>query len=239
MDRYRVVKTLISSRPRENSFLVALIGTLVMFVVSLYAWQDGGELMATFKGDSDAIFTAGEFFRLFTSILLHAHLKHLISNAVFFLFFSYLLYGYFGFWIYPFLCFLLGGLVNYLTLLTYSEGISIIGASGVVYLMAGFWFTGYLYIERSRPASRRTLHVFGVSMLLLIPSAFNPEVSYVSHFIGFIVGITAGIFYLILMRDYIREKEVRIIEDEDYPENAESIESSLRDPEQDDNPWVM
>jgi len=239
--KYRVVRTLISKRPRENSFLVALIGTLLMFVVSLYAWQDDGSFMNALKGDSDAVLGEGQVYRLFTAILIHAHLKHLISNAIFFLFFSYLLYGYYGFWVYPILCFLMGGAVNYLTLLTYPEGISIIGASGVVYLMAGFWFAGYMYIERSRPVSRRILHVLGVSLLLLIPSAVNPEVSYSSHFIGFLLGITSGIVYLIRNRDEIRDKEVRVFDEEGeaYTHGFENRESHAGNSEDDDDPWVM
>jgi len=241
IDKYRVVRTLISKRPRENSFPIALIGTLLMFVVSLYAWQDDGSLMAALKGDSDAVFKEGQVYRLFTAILIHAHLKHLISNAIFFLFFSYLLYGYFGFWIYPILCFLMGGAVNYLTLLTYPEGISIIGASGVVYLMAGFWFAGYMYIERSRSVSRRILHVLGVSMLLLIPSAVNPEVSYLSHFIGFLLGIISGIVYLIRKRDEIRGKEVRVFDEEvdEYPHGFANRETQASNSEDEDEPWVM
>ncbi len=210
-----------------------------MFVVSLYSWQDGGRTMEAYKGDSIAIFKDGEFIRLFTSILLHAHLKHLISNAIFFLFFSYLLYGYFGFWVYPVLAVLLGGLVNYLTLLTYPEGVSILGASGVVYLMAGFWFTSYVFIERSRSVNKRILHVMGVSLILLIPSAVSPEVSYSSHMIGFAAGVASGLVYYFRNRERLRAREVRVPEhDEDLPpdrfERNESITA-----EEDEKPWIM
>ena len=210
MNDYRVVRTHLSRKPRENSLLVAVLAVLLMFVASLYAWQDGGRTMAEFSGNSDAIFNGGEYIRLFTSQFLHADLKHLLSNSVFFLFFSYLLFGYFGFWVFPVLTAFLGGLVIYLTLLTYPAGVSILGASGTVYLMAGFWFSSYICIERSRSIARRIVHVVGISMILLIPSAVSPQVSYSSHIIGFSLGLAAGLIYYFSHRARLLAREERI-----------------------------
>lgn len=235
---YRIVKTHISRKPQENSLLVAAIGVLLMFVASLYAWQDGGRVMAGYIGDSNAVFNGGEYIRLFTSQLLHSDIKHLLSNAVFFLFFSYLLYGYFGFWVFPVLTAFLGSLVIYLTLLTYPPGVSLLGASGTVYLMAGFWFTSYICIERSRSISRRIVHVLGISMILLIPSAVSPKVSYSSHIIGFLVGLAAGLVYYFLNKQRLLAREKRIpYFDEDPPDRLETGNEDL--PEEEENPWVM
>ncbi len=236
---YRIVRTHISRKPRENSLLTAVTGVLLMFVASLYAWQDGGGTMAAYKGDSNAIFNGGEYIRLFTSQLLHADIKHLLSNSVLFLFFSYLLFGYFGFWVFPVLTALLGSLVIYLTLLTYPPGISLLGASGTVYLMAGFWFTCYICIERSRSLGRRIVHVLGISLILLIPSAVSPRVSYSSHAIGFAVGLSAGLVYYFMNRQKLLAREERVpwaYEDqaeESEPAGAEAL------PEEEKEPWVM
>jgi membrane associated rhomboid family serine protease len=236
---YRIVRTHISRKPRENSLLVAVIGILLMFVASLYAWQDGGRTMADFSGNSDAVFNGGEYIRLFTSQFLHADLKHLLSNSVFFLFFSYLLFGYFGFWVFPVLTALLGSLVIYLTLLTYPPGISLLGASGTVYLMAGFWFSCYICIERSRSFGRRIMHVLGISMILLIPSAVSPQVSYSSHMIGFAVGLAAGLVYYRKFKERLLAREERVPYDDadSMPARTEIIKEVS--PGEGDDPWVM
>jgi len=236
---YRIVRTHISRRPRENSLLVAVIGVLLMFVASLYAWQDGGRAMADFTGNSAAIFNGGEYIRLFTSQLLHADLKHLMSNSVFFLFFSYLLFGYFGFWVFPVLTALLGSLVIYLTLLTYPPGVSLLGASGTVYLMAGFWFTCYICIERSRSVGRRIMHVLGISLILLIPSAVSPQVSYSSHMIGFSVGLTAGLFYYFRHKEQLmaREERVPYIAEDSLPDESERKNEAPS--AEGEDPWIM
>ena len=240
---YRIIETHISRKPRENSLMVAVIGILLLFVASLYSWQDGGETLARFKGDSDAIFNNGEYVRLLTAQLLHSDIKHLLSNAVFFLFFSYLLFGYFGFWVFPVMTAGLGSLVIYLTLLTYPPGISLLGASGTVYLMAGFWFTNYIGIERKRSIGRRIVHVLGISLILLVPSAVSPRVSYSSHAIGFGIGLAAGLVYFLLNREKLLAREVRrpwSLEDQlpenHYPEEHSSPDSSA---DEEKKPWVM
>lgn len=196
--------------------------------------------MESFRGDSNAIFSEGEFLRLFSSLFLHAHLKHLISNAILFLFFSYLLFGYFGFWIYPVLCIFLGGLVNYFTLMIYPDGVSIIGSSGVIYLMAGFWFTCYICIERSRSISKRLLHVTGVSLILLIPSAVSPEVSYSSHVIGFGLGVAAGSVYYFKNKSDLRAREIIISDsEEDGPIQDNHVGDEEDSTRRNQPPWVM
>jgi len=236
---YRVIATHLSRKPRPNSIQTALIGALLITVASLYSWRNGGVLMEAFRADSDAVFTGGEIARLFTSILLHADLKHLLSNLPFFLFFSYLLFGYFGFWVFPVLTLVLGGAGNYLALLTYPAGVSLIGASGVVYQMAGFWLTCYILIERSRSVNRRILHVVGISLILLIPTAASPEVSYRSHLIGFLLGAAAGLAYFFMKRDWLRSREERIPLDEEEPFRAGPEPGAETGPEEDGNRWIM
>ncbi len=236
---YRVVRTHLSRRPRENSLLTAVIGVLLLFVASLYAWRDGGRTMAEFSGNSDAIFNGGEYIRLFTAQLLHSDLKHLLSNAVFFFFFSYLLFGYFGFWVFPVLTALLGSLVIYLTLFTYPAGVIILGASGTVYLMAGFWFSSYICIERSRSVARRIVHVVGISMILLIPSAVSPQVSYSSHIIGFCLGLAAGLVYYFSHRARLLAREERVSYRDFYPVTDASDDENDTLSKEGDDSWIM
>ena len=68
-----------------------------------------------------------------TAIAVHTDMAHFVSNAILLAFFSYLLFGYFGFWVFPVLGLALAGLTNYLSLLTYPPEVSLVGASGLVY----------------------------------------------------------------------------------------------------------
>jgi hypothetical protein len=57
---------------------------------------------------------------------------HVVSNAVFLAFFTYLIFGYFGFWVFPVLGLAMAALTNYFSLLTYPPDVSVVGASGLV-----------------------------------------------------------------------------------------------------------
>ena len=127
-------------------------------------------------------------------------------------FFAYLLYGYFGFWIYPVGVVVLGSLTNYCSLLTYTGNIQLVGASGVVYLMVGFWLTLYVLVQRTRSLSKRILHAVGIGFIVFVPTNLSPEVSYRTHAIGFALGVMAAIGYFQARRDWIRSLETLEIE---------------------------
>ena len=75
---------------------------------------------------------------------------HVVSNVILLTFFTYLLFGYFGFWVFPVLSLAMGALTNYISLRTYPSEVSLIGASGLVYWMAGFWLSMYMLVEYER-----------------------------------------------------------------------------------------
>ena len=202
-----VKSTLLSQKPRDNSALIAIAAVLTISLVSVICWKEGPAFRSYFSAIPERVFRDGEYWRLFTAIGVHADLKHLLSNAILFTFFSYLLYGYFGVLMFPLLTLLLGGVVNYLSLLTYPEGIRLVGASGLVYLMAGFWLVIYVLIERRLPVKKRVLRSVGVGLVVLMPTALQPSVSYRTHAIGFAVGIAAGITYFMAMKRAIRAAE--------------------------------
>ena len=203
-----IVETLLSRRPRPGSLPVAVLSVMVMLFVSLLQWRSGPDFSVGFGAVSERIFRQGEYWRLLTSIGVHADLEHFAVNGILFLLFSYLLYGYFGFWIYPVLSLLLGSLANYLSLLTYPPSTILVGASGVVYLMAGFWLTIYALIERRLPLRKRMLRLTGVGLIVLVPSSLQENVSYRTHAIGCALGIALAVAYFMLCRKTIRSAEV-------------------------------
>jgi len=203
----RILKTALSRRPREFSVLVAILVTLLVLFVSTIGWRDPS-LYAELAAIRDRVTGDGEYWRLWTGMLVHADLRHFLSNALLFGFFSYLLYGYFGFWVFPILVFAGGGLTSYLSLQTYPGHIRLVGASGIVYLMAAFWLTMYFLIERRFSLKRRFLHVLGVGLVVLMPTSLQPNVSYRTHAIGLAIGILLATATFWIHKEKIRSEEV-------------------------------
>ncbi len=200
---------------------MAILSVIAIQAVSLLAWRNGAALLPTLAATSQGVFKDREYWRLFTGIAVHADVMHVVSNAVFLAFFAYLLFGYFGFWIYPVLGVAMAALTNYFSLLTYPPDSSLVGASGLVYWMAGFWLTMYLLVERSVGSGTRVLRAVCLGLLVLFPSTFQANVSYRAHAIGLGLGIVSALVYFQLNRNSIRSAEVVELEetsDDDDPE---------------------
>jgi rhomboid protease GluP len=213
-------RTLLSESPRANSLLISLLGVLIMLLVSQLCWQPGSRLYLDLAVIPEKVLNEGELWRLFTGMAVHADMKHFLSNAVLFGLFSYLLFGDFGFWVYPVVCLLLGALTNYLSALTYPGAVRLVGASGLVYLMAGFWLVSYFLIERQKPVGRRLLHTVGIALLLLMPTAFDPSVSYRAHFVGLALGSVAAFVHFQLRKGALLTPEEPVeVADTHEPEN--------------------
>ena len=91
-----------------------------------------------------------------------------------------------------------GALINYLTLYSHTREISLVGASGVVFCLWGFWLIMYFFLERQKSIIGRVLRIGAVFLVLLVPSQYDPQTSYRAHYIGFVVGILIGIIYFVL-----------------------------------------
>ncbi len=141
-------------------------------------------------------------------MLIHADVNHFLSNGPGLFLFGYLLYGYFGRSVYPVAVILLSTVVNFISIATYSPGARLLGASGVVYLMAGFWLTLFVSVERRFSIPNRLIRSSGFAFIMLLSSTFDPSVSYRTHYIGFVTGILFGITYFILHKERIREAEI-------------------------------
>jgi membrane associated rhomboid family serine protease len=218
---YRIRETLLTRKPREGSLQVAGLSVLTILVISVLAWWNGMALLPALAATSDRALEGQEYWRLLTAVAVHADILHLLSNAVFLGFFTYLLFGYFGFWVYPVLSLAMAGLTNYLSLQTYPSGVSLVGASGLVYWMAGFWLSMYLMVERSVGPGKRVFRAVCFALLVLFPSTFQKSVSYRTHAIGLGLGVLAAVAWFLGHRVSIRAAEVVELEEEDpfdYPE---------------------
>jgi rhomboid protease GluP len=217
---YRVRQTLLSRKPRPYSLEVAALTISAILSVSLLAWQNGAALLPTLAATSRGVLQEDEYWRLLTAIAVHADLVHFLSNALFLAFFPYLLYGYFGFWVFPVLGLVMTGLAHYLALLSYPPSAALVGASGLVYWMAGFWLTMYTLVDRTLSLGRRVMRVVVVILVVLLPTTFQEDVSYRTHAIGFGLGVVSAVAYFQRHRESIRGSEVVEVEEFDDPDET-------------------
>ena len=201
-----VKETHLSRKPKRGSPWVALTSILLLLIASLTYWFDLGGVAPLLPAVPEKVLH-GEVWRLLTSIGAHADFRHFLGNAIAFGVLSFLLYGYFGGKVYPILTWALGPMVTGLSLLTYPPTTHLVGASGVVYLMAGFWLTMYLGIERRLSPGKRLFRAAGFALIVLVPTVWDPSVSYRTHGIGFAVGVIFGVIYFVKKKDALRRLE--------------------------------
>jgi len=138
--------------------------------------------LAEYPASGDLVFKQHEYWRAWTTLFVHADIGHLLSN--------------------------LGGLVNLAVLSTMPGKVMLVGVSGVVYWMGAAWITlAYLVDRRDKPIIR-LVKSLGVSMLLFLPETYRPEVSYLTHLLGYLGGIGAAlIYYGLLRRTFLRAEK--------------------------------
>jgi len=202
-----VKETYLSRKPAAASPWVAAASVAVLFVVSAIYWTDAFGLGSQLAATPETVFERREYWRLLTSIGTHADIEHLLGNAVVFGILAFLLYGYFGATIYPILILVSGVVVTGLSLATYPPLTILVGASGVVYLMAGFWLTLYLLVERRFTIVKRLLRAVGFSVIVLMPTVVEPTVSYRTHALGFGIGVALGWIYFYVQKERLRGAE--------------------------------
>ncbi|HXV65072.1 MAG TPA: rhomboid family intramembrane serine protease [Vicinamibacteria bacterium] len=202
-----IKETRLSRKPARGSLTVACSSVSLLVLSSLVYWTNTLGLAEFLSASRDAVFVRGEYWRLGTSIGVHADLGHLLANALPFGVLSFLLYGYYGALVYPALVLFLGVLVTALAVSTYPAYISLLGASGVVYLMAAMWLTLYLLVDRRVGLQKRILRAVGFCLIVLVPTTVEPTVSYRAHAIGFGLGVAAALVYFSRWRDSFRSEE--------------------------------
>ncbi len=202
-----VRETHLSRKPAGASGWIALASVAALFGVSAIYWTDFLGLTSQLAATREMVFDHKEYWRLLTAIGTHANFQHLLSNAIVFGVLSFLLYGYFGPIAYPVLALAGGVAVMALSLSTYPPMTILVGASGVTYLMAGFWLTLYLFIERRFSPTKRLLRSMGFSLIVLMPTVFEPTVSHRTHLFGFGVGMVLGLGYFYFNKVSLRRAE--------------------------------
>ncbi len=164
----------------------AAILLLLFTILSAVAWQNPENLLEATRSN---VFTQGEWWRLLTSPFVHADIIHLLSNSMLFLVFATLLNNYFGRWAFPILSLVGAAATEALSLLTYPPDVRLVGASGMVYLMAGMWLVYFAKHSSYLQLSQRIMRAIAFILVVLVPTQIEPEVSYRTHAIGFGLGV--------------------------------------------------
>lgn len=216
-----LTKTLLSKKPSPQSIFVGLLSFLILLLLFVL---DNQNLTA----NGFQVYEKGQYWKAFTTTLMHGDFVHLGHNTLFFLIFSVLLNSYFGFWVFPVLSFLVGGAINLIALKIYDPEIYLVGISGVIYFMAAFWMTMFVFLERHMSLNKRVMITTGVSLILFFPEVFVKNVSYLAHGLGFGMGIVLALIYFRIKRSALRSHEVWTIKPpvnhdlEEYINNLES-----------------
>jgi len=168
----------------------------LLFLVCLFVVEatGRGNLSDLGRMDNQAVH-AGQWWRLFTAVMLHHDLPHLVANVTTGLLLLGLAMGAVGPGIGLLASFLAGASGNLAGFLLYSGTHRGLGASGMVMGALGLLAAQWLALLR-RGLSPRQLAVRGVlsGALLLVLLGFSPEsnVDVLAHVAGFVTGLALG-----------------------------------------------
>jgi rhomboid protease GluP len=135
----------------------------------------------------------GEWYRLFTPILLHADLAHLMANATFGAIFLGLAMARFGWGVTLLATFMAGAAGNALGLIVYTAPYRGRGASGMMMGALGILCIQSFGLWRKNPKDARYI-LSGViaGFLLFVLFGLDPDSDVMAHFGGFAAGILFG-----------------------------------------------
>jgi membrane associated rhomboid family serine protease len=188
----------LSQFPSPRHALPALFLFFIFYISTvIYTGYPQGEYLWL---SGDALFSRHEYWRLATSLFTHADLLHIISNALIFLAFGWMLKAYFGFIAFPGLTLIIGLATNLITIALYDPGIQLIGASGMAYGMVSLWLVLYIQHDTDHSVPVRIMRSVGFALAMMFPTTFDPHVSYLAHATGFGMGLVVGILLLPVIR---------------------------------------
>tara|TARA_Y100000768_G_C23988101_1_gene690255 strand:+ start:3263 stop:3958 length:696 start_codon:yes stop_codon:yes gene_type:complete len=169
----------------------ALFYLMVCVLVTLMGWNTPG-MTEALVANAKNVFQHEEVWRLFSTTFLHADIGHLLSNSLMLFILIYYNSSFFGGLFTLSSSFFFGAIINGITIYTYTEGTSLIGASGVLYYLWGFWLVNYFMIQKQFSIMARVLRIGSIFLVLLVPTSLDPQTSYRAHYIGLIVGMVWG-----------------------------------------------
>ena len=213
--------TWLSRKPDPNAGFVAILATAVLLVGSLIYWSHSFGLTWAMPVNQESL-RAGQWWRLFTALFAHSDIAHFLANSILFFAFGYFLTAYFGLWMFPIAALAFGAITNFIVVQFMEPDVWLLGVSGVVYWMGGAWLTLYFCVDRRGRLAYRLLRSFGVALALLVPETVEAQVSYLAHFVGFVLGVGWALAYFFYYKKTFRAAErYRTIVEEPFPFEAD------------------
>ncbi len=182
----------LSQKITNNALVVTLFMVFMLVLGSSFYLNNLFDAHSWMPATRNLVFQQHQYYRLWTTLFAHGDYIHLLSNLVLFFPFSYYLTGNFSWFFFPLLGFFMGGIANLIVLLTMKPEVQLIGASGVVHWMGAAWMILAFLINRHQRLSHRWLKLLGISAILFIPDTYKPEVSYLAHLNGYLLGLLSG-----------------------------------------------
>lgn len=184
----------LSVKKHKYGKILALASLGLCLIVSMFYWDPNQAISSILPASYNMVFVKAEYWRLFTAVFAHADLDHLLSNSLMLLFLSYFVTSFYGWKVFLYL-FFCGGLINAATVSWIGGDGLLVGASGVVYCLWGFWLSLYVLIAKKYTLINRLFRVGAIFLVLLIPTTYSPSTSYFAHYFGFCLGAFSGILY--------------------------------------------
>jgi len=153
------------------------------------------------------VFEKNEWWRAWSALFVHGDLAHLLSNTPWLVVFMFLLNGVFGA-VPVLLAFLVTGLGNFFVLATMPAQVSLVGASGVVHFVGAMWVTLHVLADHREGLKPRFGSALFLMLMLFIPGDYRPNISYVGHITGFVLGVLTGVAYYLVKRASFKALEV-------------------------------
>ncbi len=208
------------SKARYPSGKLFGIGLIVFcyFMSSLYWFDDLGVYLSAnrLKAIED-----GQYWRLVSSTFIHGSLTHFLSNSMMLFILSLVTVSFYGHIFTTLYILCSGTLINYITLMSHAnQETSLVGASGVIFCLWGFWLILFFFLERQRTVLSRILRIGAVFFVLLVPTSYDPSTSYRAHYIGFFIGVIVGLVYYLVSRKRLHSFETWRDKPDDYDDDG-------------------
>lgn len=209
----------LTQKPQHLAWVGVFLLTGAVVVLTLFDWSNPEVLSLGFRATWSSVFEKHQYYQLWTSLFVHADSSHTLSNLILFVPLLYLLSAYFGNWLWPFFALFIGGAINAIVLQTLPPDVALIGISGVDNWLGAVWLTLFFLIDRRENRRRRFAVVLFVTFVLFVPDTYKPGISYLSHFIGYVLGVLSGLLFFYWRKDQFQKAEVFeiVIEEDPLP----------------------
>ncbi len=204
----RIKANWLTRNPNDLAYLSTFFLAITVILFSYFYLNEIIGASNWMGATGELVFKNRDYWRLWSTLFAHADIEHLLSNLVLLVPLAFLLTGYFGLFVFPLAGFFFGGLINYVVLRSMPQTTGVIGISGLVYWMGAVWLTLSVLVDRRHSLRRRIAVAVFLSVVLFIPETYHPEVSYLSHFVGYILGAGFAVVYYFFNRQRFEAAEI-------------------------------